>query len=118
MNIEKLKQCEPMTQVVFIHDYIQLVFQDCRINVYNTAQITTSDGVIVLQNNPGFADQTVNLLEQKITSAYISESRELSLCFTNGTKFKTLNSPEHCHGPEAFEASGSPLTEWVVEQNA
>ena len=38
-----LKPSEPLSQVVFIHDYLQLVFQDECFNVYNAAEVVWNE---------------------------------------------------------------------------
>ena len=37
--LDVLLDAEPLSQVVFIHDYIQLVFQDTYFNLYNRVSV-------------------------------------------------------------------------------
>ncbi|MEX1033842.1 MAG: hypothetical protein WDZ30_10825 [Cellvibrionaceae bacterium] len=118
MSIEELNKCEPLSQVVFIHDYIQLVLQDCCVNVYNTSRITTTDGDSFIYGSSGFADNCVKLINHKVIAASLTEGVALTIKFENGFVFEVLLSPEYCSSPEAFEISGSPLTNLVIQQNA
>ncbi len=36
--LPKLKPSEPLSQVVFVHDYLQLIFQDEGFNIYNLSE--------------------------------------------------------------------------------
>jgi hypothetical protein len=102
---------EPLSQVVFIHDYLQLVFQDACFSIYNPAELRQGDSLLS-QGEPGFGDVLVSLIGQPLTSA--SSSPSLSLTFQGGT---ILVIAQFGQGPEAWQYSalGEPI---VVEQNA
>lgn len=102
---------EPLSRVVFIHDYLQLVFQDACFSIYNPAELKL-DSSLLLSGQPGFCDVLVSLIGQPLTSALSSPS--LSLTFQNGT---VLTVAQIGQGPEAWQyaALGEPI---VVEQKA
>ena len=116
--LNKLKDCEPLSQVVFIHDYIQLILQDCTINVYNKSEITPKDSPTIKHGDTGYADALEMLINSTITNVQIKTGVSFSLLFSNGSEFNILLDPESSQGPEAFMVSGKPLEGDVIEQNA
>lgn len=101
----------PLTQVVFVHDYIQLVFQDDCFSIYNTAELK-QDGNSLLRGQFGFCDALVSLIGLPLTS--VSSQPLLSLRFQGGAEFIVT---EAFSGPEAWQYS-SPSSQTVVAQNA
>jgi len=73
-----LKPVEPLSQVVFIHDYLQLIFQDERFNIYNLAQVDLQ-GKKLTQGQSGFCDAVVSLIGQRVTAASHSDTYALRL---------------------------------------
>jgi hypothetical protein len=102
---------DPLSQVVFIHDYLQLVFQDACFSIYNSSELSLG-GVSVLFGQPGFCDGLVSLIGQALKS--VSGSPSLTLSFQSGAILVVAQSGS---GPEAwqFNSVGGPI---VVEQNA
>jgi hypothetical protein len=111
-----LKPPDPLSQVVFIHDYLQLVFQEAGFSIYNLAAIEV-EGRQIKQGQAGFYDAVVALIGQRVDKVSHSSSAALCLVFEKGARFIVLSDDESIKGPEAFEfhAKGGPL---VVEQNA
>ncbi|MEC5398114.1 hypothetical protein [Uliginosibacterium sp. H1] len=106
---------EPLSQVVFVHDYIQLVFQAQGFSIFNLAQVTHR-GLTLTQGNPGFCDALVSLIGCSVLQAHHCESYKLTLEFKNGESFFVPAAPAYVRGPEAFQYDGS--NEYlVVEQN-
>jgi hypothetical protein len=105
---------DPLSQVVFVHDYLQLVFQECAFTIYSKAMYTL--GVIAIrQGELGFCDALVSLIEQ--TTQVDFAGNTLSLRFTSGAVVSVESSGAASRGPEAWQFGwfGGPL---VVEQNA
>lgn len=102
---------EPLSQVVFVHDYIQLVFQDACFSIYNAAELRL-DGFLILQGQSGFCDRLVNLIGQSLL--YVLAEPVLSLTFQGGA---VLVVTQFGDGPEAWQynSANGPI---VVEQNA
>ena len=110
-----LRPSEPLSQVVFVHDYLQLVFQSQCFSIYNLAQVTRGE-VIINQGTLGFCDALVSLIGNRVLHARHCESHKLMLEFENGDKFFVPTGADHVRGPEAFQYDGS--NEYlVVEQN-
>jgi hypothetical protein len=103
---------EPPSQVVFIHDYIQLVFQDEGFNVYNVATLSSASGSY-RTGGPGFADALVALIGEKV----VDVAEPLSLQFSSGASLTVSFEPTDVRGPEAFEFHGRDGL-MLVEQNA
>ena len=109
-----LQPQDPLSQVVFVHDYLQLVFQDCAFTLYNCA--TYTKGTTALrQGQIGFCDALVSLIDQDARTEVRSES--LVLHFTSGAVVSVPTSGPNARGPEAwqFNRLGAPP---VVEQNS
>ena len=104
---------DPLSQVVSIHDYLQLVFQDSCFSIYNAAALC-SNGDSLRQDQPGFCDRLVGLIGQSLLGVIARDNSPLTLTFQDGT---ILSVASDGPGPEAwqFNSVGNPV---VVEQNA
>ena len=110
-----LKPSEALSQVVFIHDYMQLVFQDESFTIYNDAEIIRN-GSSLRQGQLGFCDALVSLISQRVTSVAVLEPYKLSLTFENGVKVHVLSDNQAVRSPEAYKFRGANSL-WIVEQN-
>ena len=54
--IDLLLDVEPLSQVVFVHDYIQLAFQDTYFSLYNQVTVIRHDNLLT-RNDLGFCDE-------------------------------------------------------------
>lgn len=102
---------EPLSEVVFIHDYLQLVFQDACFSIYNAIELRQGNSSLS-QGQSGFCDGLVGLIGQPLKAA--SANPSLSLTFQNGTVLAVAQSG---HSPEAWQYNslGQPI---VAVQNA
>jgi hypothetical protein len=106
---------ESLSQVVYVHDYIQLVFQGESFSLYNRVGLTANDREYS-QGSPGFADEITRLIGQKVSAAGASDRSKLEIHFEAGDIVRLLSGQENQNGPEAFQyndGNGSI----VVEQN-
>lgn len=106
---------EPLSQVIFIHDYLQLVFQDDIFTIYNAAEIQTGE-MSIAQGSAGFCDALVALIGQRLESVSTPQTQPLVLQFESGCRFVVpVNGPSGL-GPEAwqFGAYHEPV---VVQEN-
>lgn len=110
-----LKPSEPLSQVVFVHDYLQLIFQDEGFNIYNLAEVEVH-GLKMAQGGPGFCDAVVSLIGQRVTVVSHSDKYALKLSFEKGDQFVVRSDDPAISGPEAFEFTGKNQPP-VVEQN-
>lgn len=104
---------EPLSQVCFIHDYLQLVFQDDRISIYNRTQIQVGS-TRMSQGEAGFCDALVSLIGQRVVS--VSRRHVLTLAFAKGVELSVLGGDGNVAGPEAFRFDG-PNGVLAAEQN-
>ena len=106
---------EALSQVVFVHDYIQLIFQGEGFSLYNRVGLTANDREYS-QGSSGFADEMTRLIGQKVSAAGASNRSKLEIQFEAGSVIRLLSGQENENGPEAFQyndGNGSI----VVEQN-
>ena len=103
----------PLSEVVFVHDYLQLVFQDERLSVFNPCSLT-APGLKLRTGEPGFCDALVSLIGQT-ASACAQSSELLSLSFSGGVVLAVL--PDQSGSVEAF-AFHSEGNRVIVERNA
>ena len=103
-----------LSQVVFVQDYLQLVFQDCCLTVYNLATYSSVSGEL-RQGEPGFCDALVSLIDK--TARVEALADKLLLHFSGGSLVSVPVSGPDTRGLEAWQFSqlGGPT---VVEQNA
>src|SRR5678816_4350335 len=92
----------PLSEVVFVHDYLQLGFQDARFNLYNTTRVSSSSGES-LQGQLEFPATLVGLIGQRVQTERESSESVLELIFEGGTCLQVLRGSEHVRTPEAFE---------------
>ena len=104
---------DPLSQVVFIHDYLQLVFQDSCFSIYNAATLRSND-VSLQQGEAGFCGSLVSLIGQTLLAVVTNGDSSLTLSFQSGTALCVATAGL---GPEAwqFNSVGNLI---VVEQNA
>ena len=105
---------EPLSQVVFIHDYVQLIFQNEGFSIFNRSQLMSTSGALH-HGERGFADALVRLIGRRVVACSTGEG--LTLTFEGGEVFSLLTGEEDVRGPEAFTYARDGVT-LVVEQNA
>jgi hypothetical protein len=104
---------DALSQVVFVHDYLQLIFQDSAFSIYNPLTLQMH-GASLRLGQPGFCDLLVGLIGQPLSSVSTSGIESVVLVFAGGA---VLSVSRQGSGPEAwqFNCFGQPT---VVEQNA
>ena len=108
-----LVPADPLTQVVFVHEYLQLVFQDTGFSLYNPVELRLN-GHVIRQNESGFADGLVGLIGQSVLSAATVETSGLALSFTSGT---IVSVDSDGPGPEAWQFNSLGCAP-VIAQNS
>ena len=113
--LDVLLDAEPLSQVVFVHDYIQLVFQGTYFNLYN--RVTVHRGGCTLgPSDAGFADELRRLIGERVIDTLSEEGQFSAVKFERGTQVSVSLRAEDANGPEAFEL-GDNKGLCVVEQN-
>lgn len=114
--INILENKEPLSQVIFIHDYIQLIFQEYILSLYNPIEIKIENKTIT-DGEVGFSDALRNLIGERIVRTNYEEKIHASFEFSNGTIVTITLESNSDFGPEAFQINdGNSLI--MVEQNA
>ena len=70
--LDLLLDADPLSQVVFIHDYVQLVFQEMRLSIYNPISIKIDR--ILNRNDLGFHDKLIGLIGGRVKDQWDDES--------------------------------------------
>ena len=104
----------PLSQVVFVNDYVQLVFQDEGFSLYNSVVIQL-DAAEYEQGKTGFADALVSLIGRAVVEVGASDEYALLLNFDNGALVQ-IHKGRGATGPEAFQFNGAHGV-IVVDQN-
>ena len=106
---------EPLTEVIFVHDYVQLGFQGPRFSLYNLTRVSHAGGS-AMQGEPEFAGALVQLIGQRVERVTHGTMAALELHFSGGASVQVLCGAQYESGPESFQFSreGQPL---VVGQN-
>ncbi|MBX3608341.1 MAG: hypothetical protein KF871_00480 [Hydrogenophaga sp.] len=94
----ELEPSEALTQVVFVHDYIQLVFHGLTLSLYGTISVVSKDEQLERASS-GFCDRLVGLIGQRATAATDLPENELNLRFESGVSIQVRAGD----GPETWE---------------
>jgi hypothetical protein len=108
---ECLTQAEPLSEVRFVHDYLQFVFWPHGLSVYVRLRVSTG-GHFLSPTDAGFYDSICTLIGQKLVSVTRAEKVQLELLFSGGTALIVSLRPEDAVGPEIAmlsEANGASL---------
>jgi hypothetical protein len=107
--IEQLENSAPLSQVWFVHDYIQLQFQERSVTVMNTPKLRLSSGVILERKDEGFCDCLVSQIEQSIQDSQLRDNEEFLIRFASGVELIIPLTEEAANGPEAVELPGAVI---------
>ena len=113
--LEVLRKAEPLSQVVFVHDYIQLVFQETRWSLYNRISVHRG-GCTLADSDLGFADELRRLIGQRVVETSAKQGQFAAATFEGRTQVSVSLRSEDARGPEAYEL-GNDKGLHVVEQN-
>ena len=99
--LDVLLDAEPLSQVVFIHDYIQLVFNGMHFNLYGAVTVHHA-GRTLLRKDTGFCDELCGLIGQRIIDTSTEERQYAAVTFEKGMTVAVSVRTEDNVGPEAF----------------
>ena len=106
---------DPLSEVAFVHDYVQVAFQDARFSLYNTLRLILGP-IAFTQGEVEFPGHLVGLIGHRVLSASSSENAFLQLHFEGGAELQVLRAGRFRRGPEAYQFNGLQGL-IVVEQN-
>lgn len=101
--IEELENLEPLSQVWFVFDYIQLQFEKQTISILNTPRLKLMSGAMLERNSAGFCDNLVSQIGQSIQNAQLQEGHQFTIMFSSGVELIVPLSTDAVNGPEAIE---------------
>jgi hypothetical protein len=78
-----LLDAAPVSQIVFVHDYLQIVFDDTRLSVYASATVSSGSRTLV-RSEAGYCDALADLIGNRVTSVEYVRARQLRLTFEGG----------------------------------
>jgi hypothetical protein len=95
---------EPVSQVVFVEDYLQLVFREERFSFFDVVEIASEQRVLP-RGQPGFCDALVELIGERAASVAVDDDGELTVMFDSGSALRARPGPSGA-GPEAWQFNG------------
>lgn len=94
-----------VSQVVFVEDYVQLVFHEERFSFLEALALESSQRVLT-SGTAGFCDSLVSLIGKRAASVDVDDDNQLTIVFDDGVTvragFDSLGS-----GPEAWTFHGA-----------
>ena len=103
--LNALLKAPPLSEIRFVHDYIQLVFDEYTLNVYNAPRLLVDDQVIERPED-GFCDRLVDLIGQRVTAVVCEPDVADTFVFGGGASLSIRLDESSWHGPESFSLSG------------
>ena len=95
---EPLKNAQPLNSVIFIHDYVQLTFQEVGLSIYGRFSVLGPDEG-VSTGEEGFCEAVVGPIEDRVVD--VEESAEqLDLLIDSGRRISMMLADTE--GPELF----------------
>jgi hypothetical protein len=89
-----------LSQVAFVHDYIQLTFEDEVLSLYNSVVVKTPRAEFK-HGSAGFADAIVSLIGRTVGKVSSSSEHAIELQFECGTRVRVLRTTSD-NRPESF----------------
>ena len=96
----ELSPSKPLTQVVFVHDYVQFIFETETLSIYGRMRYRGLEGDELEYGQPGFADALAGLIGAKASSVSTSQAECLALQFEEKGRLAVTHEST---GPEAFQ---------------
>lgn len=112
---ECLTQAEPLSEVRFVHEYVQFVLWPHTLSIYPQLRVS-SQAHIFSASDPGFYDSICKLIGQKLVKVIRIEGVQLEFTFSNGTTFFVSLRPEDAVGPEIAMLSSTYEAGLMVER--
>ena len=107
--LENFQRCEPLSQVWFVLDYVQVRFGECVLTVKNVMEVEPELGHRLREGQRRFCDALVGLIGSRIMSFELIAGEAFTLRLDRNRAISVLLSRDAVRGPEAFEVSGPPV---------
>jgi len=112
---ECLTQAEPLSEVRFVHDYVQFVLWPHTLSVYPHIRVSSGE-YVRSPADPGFYDSICRLIGQKLVKVIRVEKAQLEFAFSQGTNLLVSLRPEDAVGPEIAMLSSTNGADLMVER--
>jgi len=106
---------EPLSSVIFIHNYIQLDFHEEQLTLNNDVQYSFG-AVEKVKTDAGFCDALVALIGHVVVNVSFGPGELIKLTFHSGEKLRLLPLSDGQAWPECWEFRGAQQ-QIVVGQN-
>ena len=100
MSLENLPG-ERLSAVEFVHDHLQLRFDEALLTLYAWPDAADADGISVGYGQPNYRDALCSAIGELVTQSELDEGRSLTVEFENGTVFALSLRAEDLDTPEA-----------------
>jgi hypothetical protein len=104
---------DELSQVVFIYDYLQLVFQRVHFTLL-TPPTLTSGGRTYRYGESGFCDELVGLISSRATAAEHNDQDDLTITFATGASISVATTDPRATGPEAWQYVRDGVLEFIA----
>lgn len=107
---EGLAKADVLSEVRFVHDYVQLIFEPYTLSLYAPLKVLV--GARTLKpTDAGYHNGICLLIGQTLTSVFRAKTVQLEFTFSGGTKLLVSLRQEDANGPEVAELSrpGGPI---------
>jgi hypothetical protein len=112
---EPLIQAAALSEVRFVHDYVQFVFWPYGLSVYAKVSVSTN-GRVLGPRDAGYFDSIYILIGQKLVAVARTEGVELEFEFSGGTSLLVSLRLEEAVGPEVAMLSNENGGHLMVER--
>ncbi len=109
--LESLIGCE-LSSVEFVRDYIQLHFDGPYLTLITNPMVQIGD-IFYKWGQLGYRDAICDCINAKVSTAFISEGKELHLDFNQGTVITVSLKPKDYTGAEAVIFNNASEKWWV-----
>lgn len=101
---DPLSKEDALSQVTFVHDYVQFVFGPHTLSLY-APLLVRAGGRSLARNDVSFCDSICSLIGQKLAAITRHEHEQLEFVFSNGTVVAVSLRSEEAVGPEVAQLS-------------
>jgi hypothetical protein len=102
----RLAKANTLSEVRFVHDYVQFIFEPHTLSLYAPLHIST-EGRALARGDVGYYERICSLIGENLADVTRYKRKQLEFAFSNGTKVILSLRTEDAAGPEIAELSTS-----------
>ena len=113
MNLDSLAG-DRLSAVEFVHEYVQLRFEEALLTLYVWPEIADAEGISVGYGQPNYRDALCSTIDEAVSSAELAEGDALTIEFENGSVLALSLRDEDLDTPEvgSFTSADGDTTEF------